>query len=217
MALENAGPPANPDPASVTDPNVEKAPRAGILPSDKAKTVSAKPKAKVALPSGPPLELPASTPPPAAAPAPASPILSVSVAPEVCVPAGPPARSSVSKKNAKRLAFLYSAESEARMKAFTAFLDELAGKGKNPFSIDRVLVHAVQGTEEPGTLVSAVRGSEAAGTVALLAPLSPGWRTALADRFQAEGMFLRDIVADEAGLHSAAVDLLVELVLFLGS
>ncbi|MCX5788107.1 MAG: hypothetical protein NTX64_06300 [Elusimicrobia bacterium] len=77
-------------------------------------------------------------------------------------------------------------------------------------------MRVIQGLEDPAALIAAVRQAEGIAAVVMLEPLPAAWAETLAQAFEKEGIFLRVVASEDAKKRSAAVDLLVELMLLSG-
>jgi hypothetical protein len=173
---------------------------------------AAPPKPAPVAPAQPPTQPPKAVEPPkpAAPPVPAGPTTatpSEGFKEEAIPPKTPP-------EQVRRIAFLYSPQQANKIASFTRFIGEVALKvSKKPIYLHKTLVAQIAPGVKPDELIKQVKGTGAVGVLALVEGLPDNLIRDIEEAFNNEEFFFRQVPPTDTAKRSAAVDLVVDMML----
>ncbi|MBI4346798.1 MAG: hypothetical protein HY553_08075, partial [Elusimicrobia bacterium] len=117
----------------------------------------------------------------------------------------------------RRIAFLFAGTHKAKMTEFITFLDTVAVKvSKKPMYVERPLLCSVSTADDPKRIIDRAKESGAKGAIAILDGLPDGWIRELDEAASEQDFFFRVVAAGDVAKRSAAVELLVDMMLLPG-
>jgi len=200
-------PAAPPPPAAPPRPAAPPPPRPAAPPPPAAppRPAAPPPPAAPPRPAAPPP--PPAAPPPAAPPAPAAPVPSLGGE----VPAGMP------KEQIRRVAYLYTFACAEARKNFSVFLTQVAKSvSKKPLFLREVMSTEVAGASDPEAIYEEAAKHKVVAVLAIVEGWPPQRVDAMAEACSRGGMLFRSISPADVQKKSAAVDIIVDMMLLPG-